>query len=326
MDAPVSHTTKPVPLSVEAPDGYRLAGSLWRHRGPTSRPRPVVIVNAATSVRRRYYARFAAFLHGRGFDVITYDYRGIGDSRPASLRGFPGGWLEWGGLDFEAMLRHAETAFPDQPVHVVGHSVGGFLVGLAESSHRIERIFTMGAQFAHWRDYRRGRRLRMLLKWHLAMPAITAALGYFPGARLGWMEDTPRGVVHDWTRRSSRFEDFWRRGPRRLSAARRRALVERFAAVRAPILAVGVTDDPFGTEAAVRRLLAYYRGAERTHLVIPPSALGRTSVGHFAFFHERLREALWDIPLEWLAGGRLPPETPGEATTFPAEQRPPGQG
>ncbi|HYW03331.1 MAG TPA: alpha/beta fold hydrolase [Gammaproteobacteria bacterium] len=320
MDAPVSHSSNPVPLSVQAPDGYRLQGSLWRHRGPARRPRPVVIVNAATSVHRRYYARFAAFLHEHGFDVVTYDYRGIGGSRPASLRGFRAGWLEWGSLDFEAMLRHAEAAFPGQPVHVVGHSVGGFLIGLAESSHRIERIFTMGAQFAHWRDYRRGRRLRMLLKWHLAMPAVAAAFGYFPGARLGWMEDTPRGVVHDWTRRSPRFEDFWRRGPRRLSPAQRRLLVERFAAVRAPILAVGVTDDPFGTRAAVRRLLAYYRGAERTHLVISPAALGCKSIGHFAFFHERLREALWHIPLEWLARDRLPAEAPGEAASFPAQR------
>ena len=45
----------------------------------------------------------------------------------------------------------------------------------------------MGAQFAHWRDYAPGRRLELLFKWHLVMPALTRLLGYFPGGRLGWL-------------------------------------------------------------------------------------------------------------------------------------------
>ena len=44
----------------------------------------------------------------------------------------------------------------------------------------------------------------MLAKWHLAMPVLTACLGYFPGRRLGWR--TPRGVVRDWSFMGPRFE------------------------------------------------------------------------------------------------------------------------
>ncbi len=32
----------------------------------------------------------------------------------------------------------------------------------------------------------------MLVKWHLAMPLLTMAFGYFPGKKLGWLEDTPK--------------------------------------------------------------------------------------------------------------------------------------
>lgn len=78
-------------------------------------------------------------------------------------------------------------------MQVVAHSIGGVLVGLAPSNHLIDRVFTMGAQFAHWRDYASHKRLGMLIKWHAVMPAFTAILGYFPGGMLGWMEDTPRG-------------------------------------------------------------------------------------------------------------------------------------
>lgn len=317
-DTSATRRGSPEPLHLQAPDGFPLRGQVWRHAAVTA-GRPVVVINAATSVRCRYYARFAAFLHAQGFDALTYDYRGIGGSRPVSLRRLEAGWLEWGRLDFEGVLRYVERAFPGQPVQVVGHSVGGFLIGLAPSSERLQRVVTVGAQYAYWRDYACSRRLRMLCRWHLVMPTLTTLLGYFPGRRLGWLEDTPRGVVRDWTARAARFEDAYRRGPRRLPPAQRQALVKRFAALRAPMLAIGIADDPFGTVAAVRRLLRYYRGSPRTHLVIAPDAIGVRRIGHFAFFHDRFHESLWPLALAWLRSGQLPPCAPGQATRFSAE-------
>lgn len=304
------------PITFPAADGYPLKGFRWQHPNVDA-ARPVVIINAATSVRCRYYARFAAFLNAHGFDVLTYDYRGIGESRPASLRGFEAGWIDWGRLDFEAALQYAMANFPGQPIQVAAHSVGGFLIGLAASSHRVSRVFTMGAQYAYWRDYVRGKRAGMFLKWHVFMPALTAVYGYFPGGRLGWLEDTPRGVVRDWIAPQPRFEDIWRRGGARvLPEAERRELVERFAAMQAPTLAVSLSDDEFGTVAAIRRLLGYYRNSPRTHLHLRPEAIGEQQVGHFAFFNSRYEHTLWRIPLEWLRHGRLPAQPQGEVLTL----------
>ena len=293
---------QPTQVTIHAADGYALKGHIWRHDdAPDANvPRPVVIINPATSVRCSYYSRFAAFLHAHGFDVITYDYRGIGGSRPASLRSLHAGWLDWGRLDFEAVLRMASGTFDRQPVQVVAHSIGGVLVGLAPSNHLIERVFTMGAQFAHWRDYASHKRFGMLIKWHAIMPMLTAALGYFPGGKLGWMEDTPRGVVRDWIAPQPRFEDAFRRGPHALTEAERATLVEGFAALHGPMLALSVTDDEFGTVSAIERLLAYFRNSETTHLRISPESMGYREIGHFAFFHSRFETSLWQIPLEWL--------------------------
>lgn len=305
-----------VPVSFAAADGYRLHGFVWRHE--TAGQRPLVLVNPATSVRCRYYARFAAWLHGQGFDVLLYDYRGIGESRPASLRGFAAGWIDWGRLDVEAALQYALAQFPGQPLQVVAHSVGGFLIGLAPSSHHVQRVFSMGAQYAYWRDYAAGRRAGLVLKWHLLMPALTALFGYFPGARLGWLEDTPRGVVRDWTARQPRFEDNWRQGGLVLGETERQALVGQFAAMRAETLALSLSDDEFGTVAAIRRLLAYYHGCPRTHLHLRPQEVGEESIGHFAFFHSRYQEKLWPLALAWLQHGCLPASTPGEVLQMAA--------
>ncbi|HEV3427167.1 MAG TPA: alpha/beta fold hydrolase [Paraburkholderia sp.] len=301
------------PLSLLADDGFTLGGFVWRRHNRTvdGAPRPLVIVNAATSVRCRYYFRFAGWLHRHGWDVVVYDYRGIGESRPARLTGFDATWLDWGVRDFEAVLRHAGEAFPGQPIDVVAHSIGGFVTGLAPSGARIRRVFTVSAQYAHWRDYAARSRLPMLLKWHVVMPALASLYGYFPAKRLGWMEDTPRGVALAWSRSRARFEDTYVRAPIARAAGERAALVERFAAFAAPILAVSVTDDPFGTVPAIERLLSYFTRAPRTHLRIAPAQIGVKEIGHFAFFHSRFENHLWPLALHWLRTGTLAPQTPG---------------
>ncbi len=290
----------PEALAVQAADGYTLRGFVWRHR-EANRERPVVTMNAATSVRCRYYSRFATYLFRHGFDAITYDYRGIGESRPATLRGFEASWGSWGRLDFETVLRYAERSFRGQPIYVAAHSVGGFVFGFAPSNHLIQRIFTMGAQIAYWRDYPREQRLKLFLKWQVVMPLLTGLFGYFPGKRLGWLEDTPKGVVRDWRRFGSRA----------MKGAERYALVEPFVGVTAPILAVSVTDDEFGTIPAIERTLSYFPNSPATHLCISPESIGQPAIGHFGFFHDRFEEALWHIPLEWFQHARLPKGVPG---------------
>jgi predicted alpha/beta hydrolase len=289
----------PQPFTQRAADGYPIRGFCWC--GPRrGGERAIVIVTPATAVRCRYYFRFAAFLSEHGFDALLFDYRGIGESRPERLRGFEASWMDWGRLDFEAVLQHAAESFPGQPIHVAAHSAGGFLIGLAPSNHRIRRVFSVGAQYANWRDYAPGAKARMLLKWHVAMPLITAAAGYFPGRKLGWMEDTPSGVVRDWAH--GRFA---------ARLARDKALARQFAAFRAPTLAVSVTDDEFATIPAVERLLTHFCSSPRMHLRITPQAIGEPSIGHFGFFHSRFAEKLWRIPVEWLKTSQLAEEFTG---------------
>jgi predicted alpha/beta hydrolase len=293
-----------------AADGYALGGYVWHHAGEPGRPRPVAIINAATSVRCRYYARFAHWLHQHGWDVVTFDYRGIGESRHGSLRKLDADWIDWGELDVEGALRYVNKRFPGQPVDVIGHSAGGFVVGLAPSAHRIRRIFTVGAQYAYWRDYSPKVRKAMFVRWHVAMPLLAWILGYVPAKRLGWMEDTPKGVALDWGKMGPRFEGTVRRGQDKArSKSRAEELPGRFSQVTAPILAVGIDDDPFGTEPALDRLLDYYTESERHHLRLAPAAIDVPEIGHFAFFHERFRDTLWPLALGWLSTGE-PPETP----------------
>ncbi|MFJ2714628.1 alpha/beta fold hydrolase [Pseudomonas sp. NPDC087346] len=297
--------TQDEPFQELAADGFALGGFTWRHALPDTQ-RAVVIINAATSVRCRHYSRFAAYLFANGFDVIIYDYRGIGESRPGSMKALNASWTDWGVRDFEAMLKRAQREFPGQPIDVVGHSFGGCAAGLGESGQVIRRLVTVGAQFAYWRDYAPEHRWRMFGKWHLLMPLVTLICGYFPGKRLGWLEDTPAGVVRDWSTPAARYEQ----RPSGRSLHNRDARLP-FANVHAQTLAISISDDPYGTIPAIERLLDYFSNAAKTHLRIEPQDIGEQQVGHFAFFRSAYQATLWPIALTWLQTGELAPDTPG---------------
>lgn len=281
-------------LQVRCDDGVTLAAQLWSGQAA----RGVVVINPATGVLSSYYHRYAAFLAGSGQDVVTYDYRGIGGSRPASLRRCRYLGSEWGTLDFAAVLDEAERLAHGRPITVVGHSIGGFIPGLAPRMDRCAAVLTVGAQYAYWRDYARWARPSQCLKWHVTMPAITALVGYFPGRRIGWLEDLPAGVAFEWAFRRARMEQS-------LPRAERAEIIRRLAAFEGPLLAVTTTDDPFGTPAAIRRGLSYYTGAHRSLAVIDPADIGCERIGHFDLFHSRHRDTFWKSSARWLeSGGR----------------------
>lgn len=286
------------PLSIPCRDGFVLSATLRRPMA-ARRERGLAIINPATGVAARYYRRYAEFLVDQGMAALTWDYRGVGDSRPADLRRARFRWRDWGELDFDAVAAWARARDPAGLVVAVGHSIGGFLPGFAAAAPLIDRFLSVGAQFAYWRDYAPQARAQLLLKWHVVMPLLTAALGYFPGRRLGWLEDLPAGVAFEWSFRGARME-------RSYPPADRAGVLARFAAVRAPILALAATDDEYATLPAVRRGLSYYSSAERKCLLLSPEELGCDAVGHFSLFHINRREPFWPATVSWLRDGVNP--------------------
>jgi predicted alpha/beta hydrolase len=275
-------------LRVPAADGYSLAATLFEPERPSGQ---VAVVSAGMGIPRGFYGRYAAFLAARGIAALTYDYRGVGGSRPARLRGFPATCTDCGATDLAGAIGWAGERFPR--VLAVGHSLGGQLVGLAPNNARLAGILAIAAPSGYWRLWPFPLRLLLWTMWRAVLPATAALFGMFPARALRLGEDVPEHVMREWCA--------WCRSPHYIAGppgSPRRAGFER---VTAPFRAYSFSDDVYAPRRAVDALLGLYPNAHVEHHHVTPRDLGAALIGHFGFFRDGPTQALWVETADWLA-------------------------
>ena len=271
-----------------AADGYRLTALRYRAGGL---PQGRIVLAGATGVPQRFYRRFAQHAAAQGFETLTLDYRGIGLSRPAELRGFEMDYRDWARLDLAA----AVDACPADgvPLFMVGHSYGGHAFGLLPNHARVAGLYTF-ATGAGWHGWMPPlERLRVLLMWRVLGPVLTRWKGYLPWSLLGMGEDLPLGVYRQW-RHWCQFPRYFFDDPELAAEVQ-----AQFAAVRTPIVAANALDDHWAPPASRDAFMAGYRQAGWRALDIAPVApLG--PIGHMGYFRPAA-QALWAPVLAWFS-------------------------
>jgi predicted alpha/beta hydrolase len=104
------------PIPLLTPDGVTLSGRLFSAEAP----RAVVVLASALGVPQPFYARFAGHLASEGFTVLTFDYRGVGDSAQRDLVGDTTTLRHWGEDDVAAAISAAERVADGLPVLLLG--------------------------------------------------------------------------------------------------------------------------------------------------------------------------------------------------------------
>lgn len=143
---PQHEAQQPLTRIVVAADGYQLSASHFEATDADT----VVLVNSATAVPRRFYQRFATNMQRQGWQALTYDYRGIGDSKPASLRGFDADMRDWVLLDMTTMIDWIDRTLAPKRLFVIGHSFGGQALGMLENAGRVDAMVGVSAQSGYW--------------------------------------------------------------------------------------------------------------------------------------------------------------------------------
>lgn len=267
---------------------------------PAVQPKHVVLINSATGALQTLYKNFACWLNEHGVAVLTYDYRGIGRSASLELlKNCNMCFSDWGTLDYAAMLNEAKRRFPDTPLSVLGHSIGGVLVGFVPE-HPAVRIVTIGAQTCYWKDWHLTHVPMFLARWAVIMPMATRIAGYFPGTRLGYPCDLPAGIASQWSLNcfKSNFMMKSRIAPRMTrTGIPWTSLFSRF---NTPIIAIAIDDDPIGTHWAVERLARHFPEASVERVRWSAGEFGLNQIGHFGFARRKASTQMWPALLSLL--------------------------
>ncbi len=275
---------KATPFLISTRDGHSLSGTLFspehgRELGL------VTVINAGAGIPAAYYRGFAQGLADQGVVTMTYDYRGIGRSGPKRLRGYQATIKDWGEFDAPAALEWLRENYSGRLRAVIGHSIGGFLIGFVQDPTLIDRIVMIGGHTGYWRDYARWARPLMWSMWHAVMPAMTRALGYFPARKFGLPADLPAGVAYDWAARTRPgFHRNFRFADGSLDSVRHAQVEARFRALHADALSLTFSDDPFSTTAGAARLQALMSGCRFEERMIDVRATGPRKDWAFRLF------------------------------------------
>ena len=276
--------------SLRVDDSTTLALSVFEPEGAV---RASVVIRGAMGVRQDYYAAFAQWLAGQGFRVTTFDYRGHGDSLVGPMREVRANLFDWA-RDYEAVISAARAALPEQPLYLLGHSLGAQLPGLLRNPGQVDGLLSVAAGSGYWRE--NAPRLKRMVPyfWWVLVPLATRLWGYFPGRTLRKVGDLPAGVILQWRR--------WCLHPTYSVGAEGPAAAQSYAAVRFPVLALWMSDDELMTLRGTHSLVKLYRNAPARVERIAPEDINALRIGHFGFFREQFRQTLWPRAVADLLG------------------------
>lgn len=244
------------------------------------------IINSGTGIRKEFYLKFITYLAEHGYESYVYDYRGIGESKPESgLRGFDAQMGEWATLDMAGMIDYISNKKDDIPLYIIGHSIGGQVIGFLDNSDKIKRIITIAASSGYWKYMNFPLSYYTMLIWYIGIPLICHFNGFFPSSKLKLGEDLPYGVAKEWAK--------WCKAKEYFTPQLGNKLPNYFDEITIPLDAIWFTDDLIANKKTVNQILSFYNNAQITTHKTVPKDVGLYKIGHFGFFKEQSRESLW---------------------------------
>lgn len=279
------------PMNIVCQDGYSLSARYYANSSDKSSQSPILIC-PATGISKNFYHHFAIWLSEQGFDVMSFDFRGIADSLHGDLKDSDASIQDWGQLDIPAAIDSVLAKTQQHKVTLLGHSAGGQLLGIASNYHKVERLIAVSGSTGHTGGLKGRTKLLAPLMFKLIFPISSRIKGYGATQFIGMGENLPKAVARQWAEFCSR--------PGYVTNAIGKTIFEDYhQQIRCPITVYWSSDDEIATQANVKQLLSLYPHAETQMHELVPQQHGFKSIGHMAMF-KRSHQVLWPVLIQEL--------------------------
>lgn len=252
----------------------------------------LLLINSATGVKQQLYFSFAKYFAEQGFTAITYDYRGIGLSKPQKMRGFKASMRIWGTHDFKAVAAFINENFSDFKKYCLGHSVGALILGMNSDSKMFEKFIFVGTQDAYIGNLPKKVAVSAFFGFGIAVPVTSAIFGYFPAHWFGLGESLPKGSAADWQTLILN---------KKSTSALYEKLPENFSKnLNQETFIIYAEDDPWVKMKGMESLMNnVYPNLKKEYREVKISESPKKEIGHINFFRSYNRD-LWKIVLNEL--------------------------
>nr|WP_314497702.1 alpha/beta hydrolase [uncultured Chryseobacterium sp.] len=270
---------------LQTDDGFQIAVHVFNPEVISHR---LLLINSATGVKQQVYFSFAQFFASEGFTVITYDYRGVGLSKPRKLRNFKASMRIWGSQDYRSLTQFIIRNFPEYQKFCLGHSVGALILGMNKDSKIFDEFLFVGAQNAFIGSLKWKTKIEALVGFGFIQPLLTELFGYFPAHWFGLGESLPKNCAYDW-----RTLILNRKSTNKLLLTNDDYSKE----LRQKVFIIQAEDDDWLTDKGVSSLLKdTYLYLKPKYRLIKTSESEKGEIGHINFFRSYNRN-LWKIIL-----------------------------
>ena len=248
-----------------------------------------VIIASAAGVLQSFYQKLAQFFQFNGISVITFDFAGVGKSLHGNIKNENSSLTNWGNRNLEAVIKYTIKAFPNHKIILLGHSIGGQLIGLAPSSSLADKIILVAAQSGYWKFWKGVSKIRMWANWYLLIPVLIKGFGYLPSKKISRMESLPKSVAEEWAK--------WCRNSDYLFASFSGNNLY-FDKIKCKLTSISIDDDFFAPKKSVDWLITKFTNASIKRMHFLPENFSALKIGHFSLFTEKFKNNIWNILLE----------------------------
>jgi len=269
-------------------DGFELAGSIYQ---PDS-IKAAIMIAPATGIKRQFYNSFASYFAEQGYGILTFDNRGIGDSKGESINGVGASLVNWGILDMTAALEKLKQQFPNTEYHVIGHSAGGQLVGMMKNAKELKSIFNFGSSSGsiHFAKYP----FKFLFSFFMNffIPVSNFLFGHTKSQWVGMGEPLPKEVANDWRRFCN--------GKGYIKVELDKKTVDHlYDELSISTMWVFAQDDDIVNIGNIKDMIRVYSKINSKTLELIPKEHGFKDIGHMKFFSSK-RKSLWSLAFNWM--------------------------
>ena len=270
-------------IFIKAADGYRLSALFGT---PVGESIGNIVISSATGIKKEFYLNFSKFLIQCEYNVLIYDYRGIGGSAPGNLKTSAAYMHEWGTMDMNAVLNYMVRIKGLTDIIWVGHSVGAQLIGFLEHRQHIRKVVAISAALGYWGYFPFRVKWLIWALWYFIGPLMVKIYGYGAMRKIGWGENLPRNMMKEWRE--------WCLSKTYFTGLLRKKLnMDKFYHFTTPITAVYISDDYIANDKTVPLMMKFFPNSPKKILKLHVSDYTTDKVGHTGIFRKKFENNLW---------------------------------